>query len=84
MIFDIQNWLWKLNFGTLWHLPITSKKSTISFGYVDFFAKNLSNSVSPAWKLDNLYYHNWHSGRLSYEIMIMQSKMFSTLDWNLP
>ena len=22
MIFDIENWLWKSNFGTFWHLPI--------------------------------------------------------------
>ena len=29
-------------------------------------------------------YHYWHSGRLSYEIMIMQSMMFSTLYWKPP
>ena len=23
MIFDIENWLWKSNFGTFWQLPIT-------------------------------------------------------------
>ena len=22
MIFDIENWLWKSNFGTFWHLPL--------------------------------------------------------------
>ena len=22
MIFDKENWLWMLNFGTIWHLPI--------------------------------------------------------------
>ena len=23
MIFDLENWLWKSDFGTFWHLPIT-------------------------------------------------------------
>ena len=25
MIFDIENWLWKSNFGTLWQLTINPK-----------------------------------------------------------
>ena len=45
MIFDIENWLWKSNFGTFWQLAINPKLKTqnsiISFEYVDFSAKNL-------------------------------------------
>ena len=45
-----------LNF---WHLPVTPilKNSIISFRYVDLSGKNLSNFVTPAWKLNNPYYH---------------------------
>ena len=56
MIFDIENWLCKSNFGTFWHLPTFSK--FINFLWVCWFiGKNLSNFVPPAWKLDNPYYH---------------------------
>ena len=43
MIFDIENWLQKSNFGTFWQLAINPKLKTqntiFSFGYVDFWAK---------------------------------------------
>ena len=43
MIFDIENWLWKLNIGTFGQLAINPKLKTqnsiISFGYVDYYAK---------------------------------------------
>ena len=38
MIFDIENWLWKSNFGIFWQLAIT-QISIISFEYVDSQAK---------------------------------------------
>ena len=37
-IFDVENWLWKSNFGTFWHLLITPI-SINSFDYSWFFAK---------------------------------------------
>ena len=57
-IFDRENWLWKLDLGTFWYLPITPicKILKISVGLL-IDSKNLSNFVPPAWKLDNLYYH---------------------------
>ena len=51
MIFDIENWLWKSNFGTFWQLAN-------NFLWVCWFlGKNLSNFVSPVWKLHNPYCH---------------------------
>ena len=44
MIFDIENWLWKSNFGTLWHLPVSPINKIQKF--------------PPAWKLDNPYCHS--------------------------
>ena len=38
MIFDVENWLWKSNVGTYWHLS-NSQISIISFGCVDFKAE---------------------------------------------
>ena len=57
MIFDKQNWLWKLNFGTFWHLHQFSKFN--HFLWVCWFlGKNISDLLPPAWKIDNLYYHS--------------------------
>ena len=42
MIFDVENWLWKSNFGTFWHLPtsyIDSRDTIDSFEYVDSWAE---------------------------------------------
>ena len=36
MNFDIENWLWKSNFGTFWHLPITPILKIQQFS-LDFF-----------------------------------------------
>ena len=46
MIFDIENWLWKSNFGTFWHLPISPilKIQSFSFGYI-----NLTNLITIIW-----------------------------------
>ena len=38
MIFDVENWLWKSNVGTFWHLS-NSPISIISLGWVDFKAE---------------------------------------------
>ena len=42
-IVDIENWLWKSNFGTFWQFAVNPKLKTqnsiISFEYVDSFAK---------------------------------------------
>ena len=52
MIFYIENWLWKSNYGTFWHLPITPiLKIQILFWVCCFLGKNLSNFVPPAWKI---------------------------------
>ena len=54
LILDIENWLWKYNFGTFWqtvsHWRILKKKS---FEYVDL-AKNLAFSDPPTLKFHNL------------------------------
>ena len=61
MIFDVENWLWKSDFGTFWHLPITvytnSQNSMILFEFSWFLAKNFPKFVSLSWKLHNQYYH---------------------------
>ena len=58
LIFYIENWLLKSNFVTFWHLPLHQFSKFNNFHWVCWFlAKNLSNFVPPAWKLDNLYYH---------------------------
>ena len=55
IIFDIENWLWKSNFDTS---PLHQFSKFNSFHWVCWFlGKNLSNFVSPAWKIDNPYYH---------------------------
>ena len=56
LILDIENWLWKSNFGTFW-CNANSQNSIISFDYSWLLGKNLSNFVPPAWKLDNPYFH---------------------------
>ena len=68
MIFDIENWLWKSNFGTFWHLSITSILKFNHFLWVCWFlGKNLSNFVSPVGKLHNPYCHN---AQLEIQILI--------------
>ena len=58
MIFEVENWLWKSNFGIFWHLPISnSQNSTMSSAYFDSYEKNLTYFVPPTWKLHNPYYH---------------------------
>ena len=51
MIFDVEIWLWKSNFGTFWHLLHYSnlQNSMISFDHSWFLAKNLFNFVSFPW-----------------------------------
>ena len=43
MIFDVENWLWKSNFGTFWHLPITPLRKIQWFHLttVDFYPKSV-------------------------------------------
>ena len=39
---DIENWVWKSHFGTFWQLcESKTQNSTISFEYVDSYAKIL-------------------------------------------
>ena len=42
MIFDVKNWLWRLNFGTFWHLHITTilKIQSFSMGMLIFRQKS--------------------------------------------
>ena len=54
MIFDIENWLWKSNFGTFWHLPTTP---ILKIQYFPLGMLILSIFVPPTWKLNNPYYH---------------------------
>ena len=51
--FDIENWLWKSHFGTL----IQNSKFNNFLLVCWFLGKNLSNFVSPIWKLHNPYCH---------------------------
>ena len=63
MIFDIENWFRKSNFGIFWHLPIIPIPKFNNFLWVCWFLdKNLSNFVSPVWKLHNPYCHILGSG----------------------
>ena len=59
MIFYIENWLWKSNFGTFWQLALIQNSKFNNFLWVCWFlGKNHSNFVPPAWKLHNPYCHN--------------------------
>ena len=60
IIFDVENWLWKSNFGTFLHLPILVNLQNwmISFDFSWFLAKSISNFVYLPWKLHNPYCHN--------------------------
>ena len=60
MIFDIENWLRKSNFGTFLTAPHYSnfQNLVISYEYSWFLAKNLSNFASIPWKLHNRECHN--------------------------
>ena len=70
MIFYIENWHWKSNFGTFWHLPTIPILKTQKFHLVcSFLDKILSNFVPPDLKLYNRYYHNVKS-RLMCKIYI--------------
>ena len=40
MILNVEDWLWKSNFGTFWHLPV-SQFAKFSFDFSYFLAKNL-------------------------------------------
>ena len=68
MIFDIDNWLWKSDFGTFWHFPITPicKNPLILFDFSWFLAKNLSDFVSLPWKLHNRYCHPIELGVINF------------------
>ena len=61
MIFDVENWLWKSNFGTFWHVPTTPILKIqwfyLTIAYSWFVGKNLSNFLSPDLKLHNPYCH---------------------------
>ena len=62
MIFDLENWLWKSNFGTFWHLPINPILKIQQFPLsMLILRQTLSNFVPPVWKLDNPYYHISHA-----------------------
>ena len=39
MIFGIENWLWKSNFGTFWQLVTNPNLKIITFEYADYLAK---------------------------------------------
>jgi hypothetical protein len=64
MIFDIETWLWKSNFGSFWHLPTISILKIQQFLWIcSFLGKNLFNFVPSARKLNNQYYHNMDAAR---------------------
>ena len=52
MIFDLENWLWKSNFGTFWQLTTTPILKIQSFRFGMLI---LLYFVPPAWKLENPY-----------------------------
>ena len=54
--FNEENWLWKSNLGTFWHLPTELILNIHNILWECWFlGKNLSNFVPPAWNLDNPY-----------------------------
>ena len=60
MISEVENWLWKSNFGTFWHLSFNQFSKFNNFLWLCWFlGKNPSTFVHPAWKLDNPYCHSW-------------------------
>ena len=60
MIFQMENWLWKSDFGTFCQFATISilQNTIISFEDIEFLAKNQSNFVYLVWKLVNPYYHS--------------------------
>ena len=60
------------NFWQLVFTPILINL-VISFDYSWFLAKNLSNFVSPSWKLNNPYYHNVYLAQTK----MTESEMFT-------
>ena len=75
MIVDIDNWLWKLNFGTFWQLATTP---FLQVWLQLIFSQNLSNFVSHPWKLHNRYCHNYLSqveNKYRLYIFILQYKL---------
>jgi CDP-diglyceride synthetase len=52
MLFYIENWFWKSDFGPFWKFSNLFEKNTIIFFE---FVKNLSNFVSLLWKLETPY-----------------------------
>ena len=63
MIFDIENWLWQSNFGTIWHLPTTPILNIQNFLRVCLFLGK--NFVSLDLILHDCYFHNGKNSRLS-------------------
>ena len=54
MIFEIENWLWKSNLGTFWHLPLHQFAKFNSFFWVCWFlVQNLPYFISFPWILHN-------------------------------
>ena len=92
MIFDIDNWLWKSNFGTFWQLAINptlkTQNSIISFWYVNSHAKIFLILYPPAWKLHNPYCHKLHPGCFMVDVLPtyleMNAYKIVTYQINLP
>ena len=51
MILDVENWLWKSDFGPFYHL-LYSQKTIVSFENIDFWYKSLANYDPPLKKFD--------------------------------
>ena len=82
VIFVIQNWLWKSNMGTFWHLPIHQFSKFNNFLWVYWLlGKNLSNLIPPVWKPNNPYYHTMDENLFDIYIKYIYDVLRLTLLW---
>ena len=78
MIFGIENWLFD-------SLPLFQNSKFNNFLLVSWFlGKNLSNFVSPIWKLHNPYFHNvkyvWSFSKQAQHFVV--AYYYNNRDWN--
>ena len=80
LIFDIENWLWKSDFGTFWQIDTMSIQQIQSFplGHHWFLAKNISNFVSLSWKHDT-----WKPTISSWKFLLNSVFLFLYTYWLL-
>ena len=94
IIFDIKNWLWKSEIGIFWSLDLEQmliwqifflwKSDSIKLPLDAQFDKKILNVTYLMYMQLHTFFDttNWHSGRLSYENMIVrQSRILIRIRW---